>query len=267
VALFLLTLCITAPLLVLIRLPGHLWWRAASLWHRAVLRILGVHVHVVASNGPDSRRLENSNLDSKRPGMTGACSPVLYVANHIGWLDIVILGAHLRNASFVAKSEIAGWGAIGKIAALHKTEFVNRDRRSDSGNQANRLAARAAKGDSLILFAEGTSTDGARVAPFKSALFSLAERASEGRARPVLVQPVTLRFVAVDGAPMRRSLRPLVAWIGDMELVDHLKVFFQRRHIVAELHYHPPIDIAAVGGRKQAARQAWVAVEGGLHGR
>ncbi len=242
-----LSLIVLPPLAVFVRLPGALWWPLAGLWHRRALSAIGVDVSVT--------------------GQAAVPGPVLYVVNHVSWLDILVLGGYLKRASFVAKSEIAGWGFVGQLCALHRTEFVNRARRSDSSNQADRLAERIANGDSLILFPEGTSTDGNRVAPFKSALFSLAERAEAGLDRPLAIQPVSLSYTHVNGAPMTRRDRPLVAWIGDMELVSHLKAFFQISSLRAHIHLHPPVTLDAVGGRKAAARAAQEAVEAGLKDR
>ncbi|WP_149999924.1 lysophospholipid acyltransferase family protein [Iodidimonas gelatinilytica] len=103
-----------------------------------------------------------------------ADGPVLFVSNHISWLDIPIIGGHVK-AAFIAKKEVAGWGGISLMARLYRSVFVDRGRPRSSIHQRNEISARLAEGDSLILFAEGTSTDGTMVKPFKSSLFSVAQ--------------------------------------------------------------------------------------------
>lgn len=227
-----------------VHLPGRFWWPLAGLWYRLVLRIIGVKV--------------------RRIGQANRCGPTLFVSNHISWLDIMVLGAYLPHASFVAKAEIEGWGAIGKLCALGRTVFVDRTRRSDSARQASRLASRIAEGDSLILFPEGTSTDGVHVAPFKSALFSVAQRAAQGQDVPLKVQPVTLSFPAINGAPMTRQQRPLIAWIGDMELVSHLKAALNIPTLTAVIDFHPPLALEEGFSRKELARRAEEVITSGL---
>ena len=94
----------------------------------------------------------------------------------------------------------------GLLAKLQRTIFVER-RANRSAGQRDAMAERLAAGDSLILFAEGTSNDGNRVLPFKSALFSAAERPVNGAA--VVVQPVSVAYSRLDGMPLMRHMRPL----------------------------------------------------------
>ncbi|WP_417450372.1 lysophospholipid acyltransferase family protein [Kordiimonas sp.] len=221
------------------------WWSLAGLWHRAVCRILGVEVRI--SGTPHEHN-----------------GPVLYACNHISWLDIPVVGGHLKNASFIAKSEVAGWGAIGLLCTLHKTIFVNRERRSDSARQRDALSQRVEQGHSLILFPEGTSTDGMRVAPFKSALFSVAERADEASDHHLLIQPVTLAYTAVNGMPLIRSQKPVVAWLGDVELFGHLRQLMSRARIEAVIEFHAPVTLAEAGSRKALAAYCEAEVRRGL---
>lgn len=230
---------------IAVRLQSRGWWTLAGFWHRAVCRILGIRVH----------------LSGARHGHKG---PVLYACNHISWLDILVLGGHLRNASFIAKSEVAGWGFIGSMCSLHKTIFVNRERRTESARQRDALAERVQLGHSLILFPEGTSTDGMRVAPFKSALFSVAERADEASHHELLIQPVTLAYTGVNGMPLIRSQKPVVAWLGDVELFGHLRQLMGRARIEAVVEFHAPVTVAEAGSRKALAAYCEQEVRRGL---
>lgn len=220
------------------------WWALAGLWHRLVCRTLGIEIQV------------------KGKAVTG--SPVLYAANHISWLDIIVLGGRLENASFIAKSEMQSWGLIGSLCSLHKTIFVNRTRRSDSARQRDVLVSRVKEGHSLILFPEGTSTDGMRVVKFKSSLFSVAEKADEASDHRLKIQPVTLAYTEMNGMPLVRSKKPLVAWLGDVELFEHLRQFLGLARTVVTIEFHEPVSFTEMGCRKDLARYCETKVREGL---
>lgn len=145
-------------------------------------------------------------------GTPSAEPRTLYVSNHTSWLDILVLGATV-NARFVSKSEVADWPLIGWVAKLGRSVFVSRSR-GRTGSEAQELRTRLEAGDSLILFPEGTTSDGARVLPFRSSFFSVAGAASR-------IQPVTVVYDRLGGLPVGRRDRPLFAWYGDMETGSH----------------------------------------------
>lgn len=124
-------------------------------YHRICLRILGMRV--------------------ERHGEGNGRHPTLFVVNHCSYLDIAVLGS-LIGGSFVAKAEVAGWPLFGWLAKLQRTVFVDRQRRAGVSGQRDEIANRLEAGDDLILFPEGTSSDGNRILPFKTALFAVAER-------------------------------------------------------------------------------------------
>src|SRR5690606_14738865 len=142
--------------------------RLPVFFHRTCLRVIGIRI--------DQR------------GTPAAARPTLYVSNHSSYLDIVVLGA-LLPASFVAKAEVAGWPLFGLLSKLQRTVFIDR-RRGSTLLQREAIADRLKAGDNLILFPEGTSNDGNRTLPFRSALLSVAEEAPEG-SPPLAVQPVS----------------------------------------------------------------------------
>src|ERR1700722_15146021 len=141
--------------LTLVMVPIHLVYgllvpdepfRIPQLYHRFLLRLFGMRVRVHGAMAPTQ--------------------PILFVANHTSYLDILVLNA-LIPAAFVAKAEVAGWPLIGLLAKLQHTVFIER-RASRAGDQRDILARHLEKGQSLILFPEGTSSDGINVLPFKS---------------------------------------------------------------------------------------------------
>lgn len=176
-------------------------------------------------------------------------APVLYVCNHVSYLDILVLGG-LLPARFVAKSEVAGWPGIGFFAKLGRTVFIHR-RPVLAASQTALLASHLKDRESLIIFPEGTSTDGNRVLSFKSALFSAADVEVDGRL--VLVQPVTLAYTRLNGLPMGRAFRPLFAWYGDMTLASHLWQALGQGRVQVEVEFHPPVRQSDYATRKSLA--------------
>ena len=138
--------------LILLLLP-RLWWVVPLLYHRLCCRIMGLKVRVV--------------------GAPSRARPTLFVSNHVTYFDIPVLGSILP-VSFVAKVEVAQWPGYGLLAKLQRTVFVDR-RRHTTAKQRDSIQARLAAGDPLVLFPEGTSNDGNRILPFRSALLSVAE--------------------------------------------------------------------------------------------
>jgi 1-acyl-sn-glycerol-3-phosphate acyltransferase len=204
------------------------------LWHAVVTRALGLRVTV------------HGEMASQRPLML-AC-------NHISWSDIPVISS-LGAVCFIAKSELAGWPIFGTLARLQRTVFVERERKRTSGKQASELAARLVAGDAMVLFAEGSTSDGNRIMPFKSTLFGAAEMAlREGTAEKVFIQPVAITYTRLHGMPMGRQHRPLAAWIGDADLVPHLAAVLNEGAIDVDVHYGTPVEFNGRSDRKALAR-------------
>ena len=221
--------------------------RVALVWFRGVARLCNLRVMV-------------TGRPVGRPG-------TLYVCNHVSYLDIPVL-ALLTDAAFVAKDDVAGWPLFGLCATLYRTVFVRRDAR-EALDQRAAIAGRLAAGDSLFLFPEGTSSDGTRVLPFKSALFAVAE-GSEGAEQPP-VQPVSIAYTRyADGRPLDCGLQALYAWYGDMTLLPHLVSVFGLRGAMVEVTFHAPVRAGDFTNRKGLAAHCRERVTDGVtraHGR
>lgn len=178
------------------------------------------------------------------------------VANHVSWLDIFTLNA-ARPLVFVAKAEVRGWPGIGLLARATGVLFVDRDR-ARTAEQARAFRARLEGAGALVLFPEGTSTDGLRVLPFRSSLFAALNGPG---ARPDLrVQPVTLVYRAPSGADPR-----LHGWWGDMGFAENLwRTLARREQGAVDLVFHPPLRAGDFADRKALARAAEAAVRAGL---
>ncbi|MSO75455.1 MAG: 1-acyl-sn-glycerol-3-phosphate acyltransferase [Alphaproteobacteria bacterium] len=214
--------------------------RLPRFYHRSCWRLLGIEVET--------------------HGIVSPARPTLFVANHSSYLDIIVLGG-LVPASFVAKTEVADWPFFGTLARLQRSVLVDRRARS-TATQRDALLKRLEAGDNLILFPEGTSNDGNRVLPFKSALFSVAERRIGGN--PVLVQPVSVTYAGLDGMPLGYALRPLVAWYGDMDLGGHLWTLAGLGRLLVVVEFHPPVTVPECGSRRALAGHAHQVVAVGV---
>lgn len=186
-------------------------------------------------------------------GMPMPAAGTLYVANHISWTDIPVLGLVTR-AAFVAKDDIRGWPVIGRLTAEYGCVFVERERRGKAAAQAAELASHLEAERGLVLFPEGTTGLGNGVLPFRSSLFALVPGVGEGTAR---VQPITLRYAHADGRAFSPEEQRRIAWIGDDELLPHALNLAGMGRIRAEVWFEAPIE---AGDRKALARACEAAV-------
>lgn len=217
-----------------------LYERLPVFYHRVCCRLLGLRVSVVGTP-----------VDTR---------PALLISNHCSYLDIPAFST-TTALSFVAKSEVEEWPLFGLLARLQRTVFVDR-RRASAGRQRDAIQERLGAGNVLVLFAEGTSSDGNRVLPFKSALFSVAER-WEGE-EELAVQPVSIAYTHLDGVPMGRGCRPFYAWYGDMDLGSHLVAFAGLGRADVEIRFHDPVRISDYASRREMARHVESVIADGM---
>lgn len=209
--------------------------RFTVLWHRFVVRLVGIRIVVTGRPVPDR--------------------PLLLLANHMSWLDITVL-ASIAPVSFIAKKEVAGWGVFGWLAKLQRSVFIDRERRHTTGATADQVAGRLSQGDIIVLFAEGTSSDGNRVLPFRSALVGAAQRALEGGNGVAAIQPVAIAYTRMLGLPLGRQHRPQVAWYGGSDLLPHLRRLLSLGAVDAHVVFGPARRLTPRDDRKQAAAEA-----------
>jgi 1-acyl-sn-glycerol-3-phosphate acyltransferase len=193
-------------------------------------------------------------------GAPPAAGPTLVLSNHISWLDIPIL-ASLRPLSFIAKSEVAAWPVLGLYARLQGCIFIDRARKTHTTEVNRKVARRLARGDMIVLFPEGTTGDGNRLLPFRSALVGAARAALAEPSLPrIHLQPVAITYVRRNGLPITRRERPAIAWYGAMELAPHLAAFLREGSMDALVRWGEPILFDADSDRKQATAAAEAAV-------
>jgi lyso-ornithine lipid O-acyltransferase len=180
------------------------------------------------------------------PAGNTSCEPVLYVGNHISWVDIVVIGSIVQGC-FVAKSELEDWPVFGPLADLQRTIYVRREDRHRAGDQKDTIADRLSSGDNVILFPEGTSGLGTVVLPFKTSLFGLTD---DPRLANLIIQPVTISYNRLNGLPLLRAQRALIAWVGDMGFGTHAAQLLIQSSMCALVQFHPPVRRGGFANRK-----------------
>ncbi len=207
--------------------------RVISRWSAKILRILALRYHV-------------------RGTPPAARGGLLFVANHVSWLDIWLLLA-LRAVRFVSKSEVRGWPVIGWLAAQTGTLFIERTRRLHTATINEQIATALGAGNDVAMFPEGTTTDGLHLKAFHA---SLLQPAVDLGAQVV---PVAIRYVLPDG---RTDTTP--AYHGDTTLLQSLRAILARRELEAEVAYLAPID-ARGKTRRELAQAAQAAIAAALN--
>ena len=167
----------------------------------------------------------------------------MIAANHVSWLDIFVVSS-VHPARFIAKSEIRDWPVVGWIVEKSGTLFIRRGGRSDLARITERARAALAAGDCVVLFPEGTTTEGDRLLKFHSSLF---EPATAHGAR---ILPVAIRYEHEDGTLCRAA-----SFAGEITFMQSLGLIVRQRRIVARIAYGEPIDSSGAG-RREVARLA-----------
>lgn len=161
--------------------------------------------------------------------------PVLFASNHLSWLDVLVLLVALPECALVAKQDVARWPLIGRMVRGTDTVLVERAPTRGLVRAIAQVAARLSRGRSVLLFAEGTTSDGSRVLPFKSSFFDAAVSAD------VPVVPVGLR---ASTGPKGPSLARHVCWWGDDSLVSHLPLVAGTRQIRYVVRVGEPLHLS-----------------------
>jgi len=197
----------------------------------------------------------------RQNGQRAAETPLLILANHASWLDICVITA-VTPVVFVAKSEVAQWPVFGWLAKLQRTVFIDRERRQQTSTATAEIAGRLLGGNAVVLFAEGTSSDGTRILPFKSALVGSVHQALGTSAvhSRIAVQPLSLAYTRIDGLPVGRALRERVAWYGDADLIPHFIGVLSSGAIDITLSWGDAVALDIDADRKQITRMAEASV-------
>jgi 1-acyl-sn-glycerol-3-phosphate acyltransferase len=210
--------------------------RIPTLYHRLICSILGIRITTI--------------------GRRADAAPLLIVSNHVSWLDICVITA-VAPVVFVAKREVATWPVFGLLARLQRSVFVDRERPRKTRDVNSEIGRRLAGGDAVLLFAEGTSSDGSHVLAFRTALIGAARDAIAGAAHVdrVLIQPLSIAYTAVRGVPLGRANRSTVAWYGSASLLPHLRQLVATGAVDVTVSWGSPVHFDRSCDRKIVARR------------
>ncbi len=214
------------------------------LWHRALCRVLAIEAEQVG------------DIDVR--------AGTIYVGNHLSHFDVFVVGACVR-AAFIAKGEMAGWPGMKFLGAMQQTLFVSR-RARDAAKVAAHVREVLGRGTRLVLFAEGTTSPGVTVAPFRSSLFEILADPSPPRVEARL-QPFTLELIQTDGRRIDRGGggdRDLYAFHGGAPAGAHVWRFLRSRGARLRITFHAPLDATQDMTRKDLALAAHAAVSNAL---
>ncbi len=232
---------VLAPLQWAASLPGDVRFAAwlPRTFYRLACRVMGIVVDVHGS---------------MNDGQT------VWVANHVSYLDIMAIGS-VAQCSFVAKDEVRGWPILGSLARLWGTVFISRTSRR-AADVGKSLESALATGRSLVVFPEGTTSDGSAVLPFKSSLFEIF--VAGPAASRITLQPLTVSVTSIDGHAVDVSNRDVYAYHGAASLGPHLMRFLGTGGARVRLDFHAPLPRQPDESRKMLANAARAEVVSGV---
>lgn len=197
-------------------------------------------------------------LNCRMIGEPSTQRPALFLSNHISYLDIFILGRCIPG-HFIAKSDVANWPVLGPLAKVQNTLFFERKGRKINA-QLSVMYKHFDEGGNLILFPEGTSTEGTHVEPFKSSLLSALESSST----PVTIQPITIAYTHYDQKPIQQCERDAFAWYGEMPFASHFFKALGMKQCRVVVEFHEVVSLEDFDCRKRCAEYCQRQVAEGL---
>jgi len=174
--------------------------------------------------------------------------PYFMVGNHLGYLDILVL-ASITGATFVSKKEVRHWPGVGHVSKLYNTIYINRENRADVVRVSQLIEENIKQGEGIILFPEGTSSDGQSVLPFHSSLFDFPAKNN------FPVHTFTIRY---ETGNKKLPASHVVGWWGDIDFLPHIKQMLATRRVKAYVDFHEVPQQA--NNRKQLADLAYQAI-------
>ena len=199
-------------------------------WCREVLDVLSIRLNLHGETPPER------------------VSSVLFVANHVSWMDVLIINA-CRRVRFVAKAEVRHWPLVGWMAARTGTLFLKRTSPRELARVTQSVATLLRRGHCIALFPEGTTTDGTALHAFHSGLFESAIAAE------ALVWPVAITYTRPDG-----SRDPDIACVGTQSLVSSIVNVLGRPTTQAQVSFSTPVN-SATGDRRELTAWCHQAIE------
>ncbi|CAN5396319.1 lyso-ornithine lipid O-acyltransferase [soil metagenome] len=212
-----------------------------SKWCRRALKIMDFEVECT---GLEKLDLKNKNY--------------LFVSNHMSYLDILIFSASLPSV-FVTSVDMGEVFLLGTLAEMGGSIFVERRNRQRIDRDISKMTETLRRGFNIVIYPEGTSTNGQRLLPFKKSLLMSAVDSERE------IVPVALKYMEIDGQPFSKDNADVVCWHGDMTFADHLVGLWKHRKIRVQVEFLEPISpkLTTDGERirTELAEKAWHAIQ------
>ena len=210
--------------------------RIIKWWCQHLLDILNIHVVSMGHLPPPYQTASN----------------IMFVANHISWIDIHALNSIIPTR-FIAKADIRGWPVFGYLASKSNVLFISREKRHDAARIVNTTSRGLLNGDTMCLFPEGTTTEGTEVKPFKSSIIQGAIHAK------ATIYPVAIRYPLKDG-----SANTEIAYAGETTLIESIQKVLMQKKVVVELHFLQPISTAGLSEQNKDRRALTLQIENSI---
>lgn len=213
-----------------------------SRWGSRALDILNFQIEVV---GLEKLDLKNRNY--------------LFVSNHMSYLDVLIFSAKVPSV-FVSSVDMGQVFFLGTLAEMGGSIFVERRSRHRVDQDLSNMTNTLRNGFNIVIYPEGTSTDGQKLLPFKKSLLMSAVDSERE------IVPVALKYMSVDGEPFGKANADKVCWYGDMTFADHFLGLLKHREVKVQLQFLDPISSKPEGLpgeriRTELAEKSWHAIQ------
>jgi 1-acyl-sn-glycerol-3-phosphate acyltransferase len=232
----------------------HLWisilglpnrWKIISRLNRNFTLLLRLILNIKVTVAGDENSLERGGY--------------VIIANHVSYVDGMVLGS-IFPIVFVSKLEVKSWPMVGLWNVLCGTIFINRQRKEEVGGLVEEMTRKLRHEANILLFPEGTSTNGEKILPFQT-----VPLAAPLRNRSMIV-PVTVTYRTINGEPVSAANRDLVYWYGDMEFISHFWRLLGLSEVEVLVTIQPKIECFRYednsGGRKKLAEDCYNRVLG-----
>ncbi len=207
--------------------------RLIKWWCKSLLDMFNIHVKAYGHLPPSYTSASN----------------IMFVANHISWIDIHALNSIIPTR-FIAKSDIQSWPVFGYLAKKSNVLFISRESRKDAARVVHATNHSLLDGDTLCLFPEGTTTDGTEIKPFKSSIIQGAIHANS------VIWPIAFRYTCKDG-----TINTAIAYAGETTLIESIQQVLQQKQAVVELHFLAPIDTSELTEADKDRRKLTLHIE------
>ena len=200
-------------------------------------------------------------IDVEADGTIPDDGPILLVANHISWTDVLALGSR-KDIVFLARHDLAAWPVLGALARAYGTLFVERGRKRQIPEVNRQMALSMERRQIVALFPEATTGDGTRLRTFNSSHFAAARDLLLRRPEitVVHVMPVVIAYTRGGGLPLGRAGRACVAWYGDTDFAPHLIDLVHGGRTKCRIRFLPSIRFDRATDRKVVTREAAAAI-------